>query len=303
MSGADWIAVDWGTTHVRAWAMGPDDTILAQDSSDKGMGSLQPHEFEPALLELTSSWLRSEPSTAVLACGMVGARQGWAEADYLAVPTSPLMPVQFQQARAVDPRLAVSIIPGLKQVNPPDVMRGEETQIAGFLSENPGFEGVLIMPGTHTKWVRVAKGRVLAFSSYMSGELFALLEHNSVLRHSVAGNGLCNQTFQETVRAVLADPGRAVSGLFRLRADDLLHGREAPALRAQLSGYLIGAELSSARSYWQDVRCGLIGAPELCGLYQQALAVGGCVAETHPADTLTLKGLCAARTLLRGKER
>ena len=302
MSVSDWIAVDWGTTHVRAWAMDRDDRVLAHNTSDKGMGVLQPDEFEAALLELVSPWLAPDQATQILACGMVGARQGWTEADYLAVPTPPLMPVLFQEAPAADARLVVSIIPGLKQLDPPDVMRGEETQIAGFLSETPGFEGVVVMPGTHTKWVRVAEGKVLAFSSFMTGEVFSLLEHHSVLRHSLVGDGIHSDLFEETVMAVLADPGRAVSGLFRLRADDLLHGRDRSALRAQLSAYLIGSELSAASEYWRDGQCVVIGAPHLTELYRSALAAGGCAAHAHPADALTLKGLCAAKTLLRARE-
>ncbi|MEM8687930.1 MAG: 2-dehydro-3-deoxygalactonokinase [Pseudomonadota bacterium] len=298
MTVADWIAVDWGTTHVRAWAMGADKTVLAATGSNKGMGALQPEEFEPALLELAASWLPPGRSIDVLACGMVGARQGWVEADYLPVPTPPLVPARFRKAEAANANLAVSIIPGLKQSDPPDVMRGEETQIAGFLSQDQAFEGMLIMPGTHTKWVRVAEGRVLSFNSFMSGELFALLENHSVLRHSLAGDELSSAVFQETVGAVLADPGLAMLGLFRLRAEDLLQGRGAAVLRAKLSAYLIGAEISAARAQWQGERCVLIGSPALTDLYGKAFHLAGCAHEIHSADTLTLQGLCAAKDLL-----
>ncbi len=299
MSVADWIAVDWGTTHLRAWAMGPDNTVLAAESSNQGMGTLKPAEFEPALLELTAAWRPEDRPIQVLACGMVGARQGWVEADYLPVPTAPLVPDRFQRAGAAHANLDVSIIPGLKQSIPPDVMRGEETQIAGFLSRDPAFEGVLIMPGTHTKWVRVAEGRVLGFNSFMSGELFALFEQHSVLRHSLAGHDLRSDVFQETVSAVIADPGLGVSGLFRLRAEDLLEGQEAAVLRAKLSAYLIGSEISAARSQEEGKRYVLIGAQPLTDLYGEALDVCECRHTAHAGDTLTLEGLCAAKTLLK----
>ncbi len=283
--------------------MGPGNSVLAADSSTKGMGTLKPEEFEPALVELAASWLPKDRTIDVLACGMVGARQGWVEAEYLPVPTPPLVPARFRQADAANVHLAVSIIPGLKQSAPPDVMRGEETQIAGFLSQTEGFEGVLVMPGTHTKWVRVAEGRVLGFNSFMSGELFALFEQHSVLRHSLAADDLSSDVFQETVGAVLADPGLAVSGLFRLRAEDLLEGQDASVSRAKLSAYLIGSEIAAARSFWQDERCALIGSPALTDLYSRALETCGCAHETHSADTLTLQGLCAAKALLEEDKR
>ncbi len=298
----DWIAVDWGTTHLRVWAMQEGADVLASASSDKGMGTLQPDEFEEALLELVSGWLGQGRPMQVLACGMVGARQGWVEADYLPVPAAPLVPARFQPVTSLDARIAVSIIPGLKQVNPPDVMRGEETQLAGFLAQNADFEGAVCMPGTHTKWVHIAGGRVRRFCSYMTGELFSLLEARSVLRHSLAGGGFSSDTFKDTLVQVINQPGLAMSGLFRLRADDLLNGSAAADLRARLSAYLIGSELDASRAEWTDQRVALVGAPNLNALYGQALKVCGCVPEIHDAAPLTLEGLCAARSLLETGE-
>ena len=83
----DWIAVDWGTSNLRAWAMGPEG-VLAHVSSDEGMGKLSRDAFEPALLRLLEPWL-SGPTT-VIACGMVGSRQGWCEAPYRTVPCTPV---------------------------------------------------------------------------------------------------------------------------------------------------------------------------------------------------------------------
>ena len=83
----DWIAIDWGTSNLRVWAMSADDTPLAEAASDRGMGKLTPSEFEPALLALIAPWLH-KPLTAI-ACGMVGARQGWTEAPYARTPCTP----------------------------------------------------------------------------------------------------------------------------------------------------------------------------------------------------------------------
>ena len=126
------------------------------------------------LLGLVGGWLAEGARTDVLICGMAGARGGWAEAPYAAVPCAP-GPASFARAPTRDPRLAVRILPGLRQDTPADVMRGEETQLAGLLAAEPGFEGIACLPGTHTKWAHVSAGEVVSFASYMTGEIFALL--------------------------------------------------------------------------------------------------------------------------------
>ena len=166
---ADWIAVDWGTSNLRAWAM-RGDTPVADAGSDRGMGTLEPSAFEGALLEIIEPWLGAG-RMSVVACGMVGARQGWAEAAYATVPCRPVS-LNVVRPAVADARLDVAILPGLCQTSPADVMRGEETQIAGYLAEVPDFDGVLCMPGTHTKWVQISASEVVSFRTYMTGELF-----------------------------------------------------------------------------------------------------------------------------------
>ncbi len=301
LSQLTWIAVDWGTTHLRAWAVGGRQTILASSTLAKGMGSLKRHEFEPALLALVSEWLGERQSVPVLACGMVGARQGWEEADYQSVPTPPLVPDLFHAVKSIDPRLKVFIVPGLKQLDPPDVMRGEETQIAGFLSKTPQFEGMICMPGTHTKWVHVAGGKVVRFQSFMTGEMFSLLERQSVLRHSLDREPPDLTVFEATLAQVLDDPTLAVSGLFGIRADDLLNDEDPAALRTRLSAYLIGSEVHAVTNTMRPSSTILIGAAELTTLYSQALIMKEFAPVQLDAEDLTLKGLFAAWALLKDK--
>ncbi|MDH3264546.1 MAG: 2-dehydro-3-deoxygalactonokinase, partial [Paracoccaceae bacterium] len=287
MTEPDWIAVDWGTTHLRAWVMGAGGVVLAEAASDDGMAGLAPGTFEPALLRLISDWL-SGP-TDVVACGMVGSRQGWVEAPYRAVPCAPLGGA-LARARAADPRLRVHVVPGLKQERPADVMRGEETQIAGFLATHPGFDGILCLPGTHTKWAHVSAGEVVSFASFMTGEIFDLLAHRSVLRHSVA-QGWDDAAFAEAVSDSLSRPERLAGQLFRLRAGDLLGQLSAAAARARLSGLLIGAELAAARPYWLGQEIALVGAERLMDLYSEALARQSCTPLRAEAKAMTLAGL------------
>ncbi|MEM9523516.1 MAG: 2-dehydro-3-deoxygalactonokinase [Pseudomonadota bacterium] len=293
---AAWIAVDWGTTNLRVWAMSADDEILDHARSEDGMARLQPAEFEGALLRLVESWLGSDP-VSVIACGMVGARQGWIEAPYRAVPCTPLES-GFATPAVRNPYLRVRVIPGLKQEDPPDVMRGEETQIAGFLHENSGFDGVLCLPGTHTKWAHVSAGKVVGFQTFMTGENFALLAERSVLRHSIDRESWDAQAFAEAVGDLLSRPERLGAKLFDIRAEELLHGQRGGGATATLSGALLGVELAAARSYWRDRRVALVGATPLVDFYAKALELQGIATEVVDGDRKTLTGLIAARHLI-----
>ena len=298
-NGADispkWIAVDWGTSNLRAWAM-EGASPLAETTSDKGMGVLSRDQFEGALLDLVAPWL-GEGAMQVIACGMVGSRQGWAEASYAPVPTVPLSP-NLTQPEVADARLSVHIVPGVKQAAPPDVMRGEETQIAGYLAGDPGFDGILCLPGTHTKWAHVSAGEIVSFRTFMTGEMFALLSKSSVLRHSIK-DGWSEEAFGAAVSDALSKPEAISARLFEIRADDLLNAPEPGILRARLSGLLLGLELAAARPYWLGQRVVLIGDATLSDHYRAALAAQGVMAETADAETCTLAGLHAAYATIK----
>ena len=284
-----WIAVDWGTSHLRAWAMSDADEVMAEARSDKGMGRLAPHEFEPALLDLVTPWLQGE--TEVMACGMVGSRQGWAEAPYAAIPCAPL-DLQPVPAPTRDPRLRLRLVPGVKQETPPDVMRGEETQIAGFLARNPGFDGVLCLPGTHTKWVAVSAGEITGFRSFMTGELYASLSKQTVLRHSV-GEGWSDAAFADAVSETLSRPEMLAANLFTIRAEGLLRGPDPDAANARLSGLLIGAELAGSRPWWLGREVAIIGSDRTVAVYAAALRQQGLSPRTADGSEMTRAGLAA----------
>lgn len=299
MTALDWIAADWGTSRLRLWAVGAEGEVLAQAQSPAGMGALAPAEFEPALLSLAGGWLPASGAVPVVACGMVGARQGWIDAGYRAVPCPPLAP-PLARAPTSDPRLSVWIVPGLSQLKPSaDVMRGEETQIAGVLAARPGWDGVVCLPGTHSKWAEVSAGEVVSFRSFMTGELFALLSAQSVLRHGIAAQDADQGTeFDAAVAETLSRPQALAARLFSLRAEALLEGLDPATARERLSGWLIGAELAAARPWWLGREVVIVG-DALAGAYARALAAQGVQAARMRSDSVTLAGLAMARALLR----
>ena len=246
MTAPDWIALDWGTSNLRAWAMTASGTVLDERGSDAGMGTLAPSEFEPALMDLAADWVNG--GMTAIACGMVGAKQGWAEATYSPIPAAPLGS-GLTEAPTVTPGLTVLIVAGMSQASPPDVMRGEETQIAGFLALNPGWDGVICLPGTHTKWAEVSAGEVVSFQTVMTGDLFAAISGHTVLRHSVTGSEWDTEAFDAALSETLSRPERLAARLFGIRASGLLDGTGTGHARATLSGLLIGAELAATRPY------------------------------------------------------
>lgn len=290
----EWIAVDWGTTNLRAFAMGRDG-VLAQATSEDGMGRLDRDGFEPALLRLVGPWLTEGGVTEVVACGMVGSRQGWHEAPYRAVPCAPLDPASLVTAPTKDPRIKVRLVPGLKQAAPADVMRGEETQIAGALALLPGFDGVVCLPGTHSKWAHLSAGEVVSFQTYMTGEMFALLSQASVLRHGMQGDGWDDAAFDAGVSDALARPERIGAKLFGLRAEGLISGLPAAAARARLSGLLIGMELAGARPYWLGQAVAIVGSEGISASYARALKGLGVEARLVKGGEAVLAGLAATR--------
>lgn len=293
---ADWIAVDWGTSNLRVWAMSNAGDILAEASSGDGMGTLESDAFEPALLKLVGAWIGN--NTPVVACGMVGSRQGWKEAPYRAVPATPCGDL-LTHVKTQDPRLSVHLISGLKQNKPADVMRGEETQIAGLIAVDKTFDGVICLPGTHTKWARVSAEECVSFQTFMTGELYSCLSENTILRHTTKSDGWDDAAFSEAVDDAISKPEKIATRLFSLRAEFLLDDLPPASAKARLSGLLIGSELAASRPYWLGQDIVIIGAKDLSALYASALRQQGCDPKIPEAQNLTLAGLSAAYLTLR----
>lgn len=300
----EWIAVDWGTSNLRAWGIDAGGAITFAASSDKGMGKLEPRAFPAALTEaLTGHVGRDGDPLDVLICGMAGARQGWREAPYLETPAN----LGRLAAASVRPemqgsRLSPRILPGICQREPgaEDVMRGEETQLLGLSALLQSFSGVVVMPGTHSKWVELDGRIVRRFATAMTGEIFEVLGTHSVLRHSVSGaavDGDRNEGFESGLIAGLARPERLVSELFRIRPRALLSGVDAAWCSGFLSGLLIGAEIGGLRGWASGGEIPLIGGKALCGLYARGFAKLGIQTRIIDATDATLAGLKAARGL------
>ena len=298
-SPAHWAAVDWGTTHLRLWVLDHDHKVIRQIKTEQGMTQLHPTEYEATLLDLLSQELQPSGAMGVICCGMVGSRQGWQEAPYAPCPTLPPSGERASRVTTKDPRIEVYLLPGIKQISPPDVMRGEETQIAGFLSRNPQYDGVLCLPGTHSKWVHISAGEVVSFQTFMTGELFALLCKESVLRHNIGATGWNDEMFTNAIDDAISRPAAIAAKLFALRAQSLIATLPPEAARARLSGLLIGLELAAARPYWLGAQVAVLGDTEVAQAYCTALTAQGSPVTVTSTERMTLDGLKSAYTALQ----
>ena len=292
------VAGDWGTSSLRLWVCAADGTVLAQRRSDEGMARLSPEAFEPALRRHLAAIPLPLPRPApVVLCGMVGARQGWHEAAYVSIPAQPETVCAGALAVSAE-GLDVRILPGLASREPgaEDVIRGEETQLLGLLRQQPGLSGVVCLPGTHSKWVRLDAGRIVAFHTAMTGELFALLRDHSVLRHSMGAPeaATVSDAFARGVRRSLEQPEDLIASLFEVRAAALLN--DATDGADFLSGLLIGAEIAACAEWPGAVT--LVADGALGESYLRALTLAARAVYPVDAAAVTLAGLHAAAALL-----
>jgi len=216
---AQLIALDWGTTSLRAYRLGEHGRVLEQRSLSAGImqlpstprsigGQQVSNGFELAFDEACGDWLDAEPTLPVIACGMVGSAQGWCEAVYQQTPASVAALssalVTVHSVRGVD----IHIIPGILQRSElPNVMRGEETQVLGILDSLTASEAakplLIGLPGSHSKWVRAVDGRIEHFDTFMTGEVYAALSSHTILGRTMQRS--------DTFDAEAFDRGVAVS--------------------------------------------------------------------------------------------
>ncbi len=276
------VALDWGTSSLRAWLLGDAGAVLAEKSAPLGILKVPNGDFAAVFREVCGDWLA--PSRPVIASGMIGSRQGWVEAPYAACPAGfESLARGFAWAESGGTRLA--IVPGVSCVDAsgvPDVMRGEETQVFGALD---GADGACVLPGTHSKWVTVAGRRIEAFATYMTGELFAVLREHSILGRMMSVDAAhAPDAFQRGWETSLAGDGALLHRLFGTRTLGLFDRLAPEETPSYLSGLLIGDEVRAAARGLAGSIVTVIGDPVLCERYREVLAAGGVRAHIAPPD-------------------
>lgn len=259
------IAVDWGTSSLRAYRLSASGEILEVREAAKGILSVGRGDFPRVLDDQIAGW----PETPVLMSGMVGSRQGWVEAAYVQCPAG----IEELSRHLVEVRPDTWIVPGVSFIDDsgvPDVMRGEETQILGVLEFLPD-NALVCLPGTHSKWARVSAGRIVAFRTCFTGETFAVLKAHSLLGRMMEDGPLDAGAFAEGVDRS-GDEGGLLHHLFGVRTRGLFGELSAAQSGSYLSGLLVGHEL---RAMQPPGAFFILGAAVLASSYAKAAAMLG----------------------------
>jgi 2-dehydro-3-deoxygalactonokinase len=296
------VSVDWGTTSFRARLAAADGRALEAIEADIGAVNLAPGAHEAFLAERIGDWMRRFPQLPIVLSGMVGSRQGWREAPYVPCPAG-VSEIAAKMPPVPATRIGrVFIVPGLSAVDArgaPEVMRGEETQMLGALAASGGGDGLFVLPGTHSKWARVEAGRIVAFTTFMTGEIFAALKDHTLLGRLMAPPGDAAQSARAFARGLAAAqalerPGDLLNAVFMTRTLGLFGGLPPEALADYLSGLLIGAEIiAGGRGARTAV---VVGAPALVARYRTAGEALGMALTLAPDNCATLGQIA----LLRG---
>lgn len=317
------IALDWGTSSLRAYRLGAAGRVLELRSLPWGVMKLPEvvlpensdvdvnASFEFAFEEACGDWIRAAPHAPVIAAGMVGSRQGWREAPYLSLPIAVDRIGSALSAVHTRGGQIIHIVPGLIENSAlPNVMRGEETQVIGALSmldfgKTPS-EILIGLPGSHSKWVQVriqhreVQSHIEHFHTFMTGEVYAALCEHTILGRGMQTsdvNGDDHAAFDRGVLVAQTPAGRAgvLSTIFSTRTLGLTGVLDGAGQREYLSGLLIGHEVAAlqavlAEQRHRPARVILVGDAALCVRYTRALRAYG-LDQIEVAGQATERGL------------
>lgn len=271
------IGIDWGTSRLRAFLLDDTGRVLDRCATDDGIGAPRGSGFNVALGRAIQGWPGDAP---IVMCGMIGSRQGFAEARYLPCPAdlsalaAALLPVEIGGR-------AAHIVPGLccARADGADVLRGEETLLLGAALDS----ATACLPGTHSKWVTIAGGAVQSFRTHLTGELFAAVADHTIVGALIprAVMGESDAGFRAGLSRATSEPKNLTAHLFGARAAVLTGALAADDLRSYLSALLIGHEIAAEAPTGTVT---LIGEGQLAARYREALQWSGASVREAPAD-------------------
>jgi 2-dehydro-3-deoxygalactonokinase len=298
---------DWGTSHLRLWLC--DGASVIDSRTGTGLAPLNAagqRAAEVFVAEI-AHWRRTHGAFSALLCGMIGSNIGWADAGYVACPAAPRDLADAVIDVTASDGAQCLIVPGLTcsgLLGGPDVMRGEETQIVGALALLPPLttgRQLLCLPGTHSKWAIVEQGATIAFQTALTGELFGLLQANSILLARTVLPASDTGFDEGLARVRDAGPEHVLQLLFETRSRQLRLGMTPAHATGFLSGLLVGAEIAAMGGLTSagSEPVVLVGAPPLTALYTRALAAFGHQAIAVDGELAARTGLQRLHTLRR----
>ena len=268
------VAIDWGTSSFRAWLI-EHDQVTDYLQTDQGVKNFTSGSHGAYLTEVLSKW--QADYEAIIAIGMIGSSIGLYETDFSSLPID-INEVSNSLVQVPNFEPPLYIVPGVSKIG--DVMRGEESQSLASGLEN----GLVISPGTHSKWVEIKSGEITDFRTYLTGELFEILRNHSTLSKATDSSAKLSAS-KDFVEGLNAQTSDLTHDLFTIRAN-WLQGKTEDASREYLSGLLIGAEIKSAKSWCQASEARIVASDSLAEIYIFALAHFGIKATVEDHGNL-----------------
>lgn len=283
------IGIDWGTSSLRAFLIGSNGEILARIASSEGIMHVENGDFEAVFERLIGDWVNAG-ELPIIASGMITSRNGWVETPYAPVPldASDLARalVPHRTAKGVDLRFITGVTTDHR--SGPDVMRGEETQIIGASALGMS-DGTFVMPGTHSKWIRVSGGKIEDYATYMTGEVYAALREHTILGTLIEDGPFDECGFERGVNAGLENGSSLLHDLFHVRTLPLMGRIKGSQVADYLSGILIGAEIKAAKERGDATdSVTIVGRNDLTDRYTAALTLADIQNRAAPDDVVAM---------------
>lgn len=283
------IGMDWGTSSLRAFLIGAQGEVLDSVTTREGIMQIPDRNFDAVFDRLVGSF-PSNAGLPVVVSGMITSRNGWVETPYVKMPTGPEHLAQSLVRHQSQSGALIHFVTGAttEHISGPDVMRGEETQIIGSAALGLS-DGIFVMPGTHSKWVHVALGKIQDFATYMTGEVFASLKDHTILGTLMKMSDFDLSAFQKGVGAAQDRRANLLHDLFHVRTLPLMGKLKETETADFLSGLLIGTEIVAALKKNEAKRVTIVGRNDLTDRYEIALQAVGISCQRAP-DDIAAKG-------------
>lgn len=263
------IIVDWGTSNFRATLYDNDFKELNHIETKDGMLKIQKDMFYSYLKKTLKIWFLEYKNLIVLMSGMVGSQNGWLETKYVVCDTS-LNDISKDLLKIPNIVEDIYIVPGVITCknNFIDLMRGEEVQIFGAIKHTNNKNAILILPGTHSKWVEVKNEKIVDFKTNMTGEVFNILSEHSILEKSISSKEFNSNAFEKGLELALKDGG-FLNHIFQTRVQANILGKEA--MYTFLSALTIATEVKEMSKIYAHKEIILVGSSTLNFLYEKIL--------------------------------
>jgi 2-dehydro-3-deoxygalactonokinase len=283
------IGIDWGTSSLRAFLIGMQGEVLDSVTTGEGIMQIPDRNFDAVFDRLVGSF-PSNAGLPIVVSGMITSRNGWVETPYVTMPTGPEHLARSLVRHQSQSGALIHFVTGAstEHISGPDVMRGEETQIIGSAALGLS-DGVFVMPGTHSKWVHVALGKIQDFATYMTGEVFASLKDHTILGTLMEMSDFDLSAFQKGVSAAQDRRANLLHDLFHVRTLPLMGKLKETETADFLSGLLIGTEIVAALKKNEVKRVTIVGRDDLADRYEIALQAIGISCQRAP-DDIAAKG-------------